>query len=323
MGYTVKAIGPEETVALRLRYGDRKFHAGKADISGICVKLYTEEHSVMDMWVDNFYAMSSSVKSHARIISVKEEGMDMEVLYDRTTFTVFLINFDYYGWIKSIALAVAADLLEDSHSIHSVHGAAVDLDGVGVTLIAPSKTGKTTQSWGLLRMEGARLITDDWYFVRLTTGRPSATGSEKNCYIDADIGDVWPEFRPLVSATKFDNKGRGIANIRWVAGIDSVVPTTSMRHVILLKRDGSDDAVVRGLELEEAVSYMVDNDFCNPHQLVRDGRKLRIRTGFFREYFRKCTVFLVNTTGTPEETQASIREAIGEAGREHMRLQGR
>lgn len=313
MGYVVKEIGPEETAVLRRRYESRKFHSGKADISGICVKLYTEEHQVMDMWVDNFYAMSTSVKSHARIISVREEGRDMEVLYDRSTFTVFLINFDYYGWIKSIALAVAADLLEDSHSIHSVHGAAIDLDGVGVTLIAPSKTGKTTQSWGLLRTGDSRLITDDWYFVRLTSGRPFVTGSEKNCYIDADIGDVWPEFKPLVSTTKFDNKGRGIANIRWVTGIDSVTATTSMRHVILLKRDRDDERIVRKLDLEEALEYIVSNDFCNPHQLVRDERKLGIRTDFFREFFGKCTVFLVNTTGTPEQTQICIRKAINEA----------
>ena len=104
-----------------------------------------------------------------------------------------------------------------------------------------------------------------------------------------------------------------IANIRWVTGIDSGTATTSMRHVILLKRDRDDKSIVRKLDLDEAMEFIVSNDFCNPHQLVRDERKLRIRTEFFRDFFKKCTVFLVNTTGTPEQTQSSIRKAINEA----------
>lgn len=310
MVYTVIPITTEEADALYGRYKDRKFCSAKADISGICVKLYTEDHLMVDMWEDNFYAMGSGIRSHARIISVTEDGKDMSVLYDRSTFTAFLINFDYYGWVKSIALAIASDVLEDSHKIYSVHGAALDLDGVGVTLIAPSKTGKTTQSWGLLRGDNVRLVTDDWYFVKLTSGRPIINGSEKNCYIDADIGDIWEEFKPLVSTTKFDNKGRGIANVRWVTGNDSVAYGTTMRYVIFLKRDSSDPQIARELTSAEALEYIVRNDFCNPHQMVRDERKLKLRTDFFREYLSKCQVYLVNTVCTAEETQEHIRALL-------------
>jgi hypothetical protein len=104
------------------------------------------------------------------------------------TQTVFLINVDYYGWVKSLALAVAGDILEDEHMIYSVHGAMIDIDCMGVSIIAPSGTGKTTHSWGLLRNPTARLISDDWYFVRLSSREPLAFGSDKNTYIQADIG---------------------------------------------------------------------------------------------------------------------------------------
>ena len=177
-------------------------------------------------------------------------------------------------------------------------------------MIAPSKTGKTTQSWGLLRAKDAHLITDDWYFVKLSSGRPMISGSEKNCYIDADIGDVWKEYLPLVSTTKFDNKGRGIANVRWITGNESVAFNTYMRYVIFLKRDKDDKELARELSADEAVEYLVKNDFCNPHQMVRDERKLNIRTQFFRDYVSKCKVFLINTVNKAEDTQELIRKVL-------------
>ena len=310
MGYTVVPIGIEEASKIYSEIKDRMFITSKADIMGVCVRLFTEDRVTVDMWRDNFYPMSNSVRSHARIFCISDGGKELRVLYNRMTSTAFLYNFDYYGWIKSIALAMASDILEDAHKVYSVHGAALDIDGKGVTLIAPSKTGKTTQSWGLLRAENAHLITDDWYFVKLSQGRPMVSGSEKNCYIDADIGDVWEEYLPLVSTTRFDNKGRGIANVRWVAGDQSVAFNTYMRYVIFLKRDKDDERLVRELDTEEAVQYLLDNDFCNPHQMVRDERKLRIRTEFFRNYLSKCKVFLVNTVNKAEETQELIRKIV-------------
>ena len=310
MGYTVVPIDSDEGSRIYSKIKDNRFITSKADIMGICVRLFTEDRETVNMWRDNFYPMINSVRSHARIFCINDDSGEMKVLYNRKTSTAFLYNFDYYGWIKSIALAMASDILEDAHKVYSVHGAALDIDGKGVTLIAPSKTGKTTQSWGLLRTKNAHLITDDWYFVKLSQGRPMASGSEKNCYIDADIGDVWKEYLPLVSTTKFDNKGRGIANVRWITGNESVAFNTYMRYVIFLKRDRDDDTLVRELDIEQAVDYLLKNDFCNPHQMVRDERKLRIRTDFFRDYLSKCKVYLVNTVNSAEETQELIRKTL-------------
>ena len=296
MAYRIVTIDSDRTAELRER------------CSGM--KLYTENRDYMNMWQDNFYHMSDSVRSHARIYCLDDPSTDLHAEYDISSFTMFLFNFDYYGWIKSIALGMAGNILEDSHGIFSVHGAALDIDGAGVTLIAPSKTGKTTQSWGLLRMENAHLISDDWYFVSFGTGRPSVEGSEKNCYIDADIGDVWEEYKPLVQEVRFDNKGRGIGNVRWVAGESSVIHSTSMRYVFLLKRDSSDDRAVYRMSAEEALEYLSREGFCNPHQLVCDIRRSNLRREFFSRYLGECEVYMVNTTCTAEETQENIRGVL-------------
>jgi len=212
--------------------------------------------------------------------------------------------------VKSIALAVAGDVLEDAHRIYSVHGAAIDVAGSGVSIIAPPGTGKTTHSWGLLGLKNARLVSDDWYFVRLSTREPLAFGSEKNFYIEADIGKIWGEYERLVDKARFDRQGRAVVNVRWIVGSGGVIPMTTVREVFLLKRDRADKRIVSDLSTDEALDYLVANDFCNPHQLVRDERKLELRKRFFREYLKQANVHLVNTTGTPQETQRKIREIL-------------
>ncbi|MDR1954787.1 MAG: hypothetical protein LBP82_02395, partial [Candidatus Methanoplasma sp.] len=191
MGYEVEVIGPDRAAELRLKYKDLKSYSSKADIFGLCVEFLTEDREHLRMWGDNFYSMSEDIRAHAKIYSISDPFCEMKVLFEPSSNTAFLFNFDYYGWIKSIALGISGNILEEAHNTYSVHGAVLDVDGKGVTLIAPSKTGKTTQSWGLLRMCNTHLISDDWYFVKLGNGRPVAYASEKNCYIDADIGDVW------------------------------------------------------------------------------------------------------------------------------------
>ena len=311
MAYDVKVVPTSVVSEVYDSCRSGRFYSSKADISGVCVKLVTASKSDLDMWVDNFRSMSDSVRSHAMVICLQDDSRGLEVDYDPVTSIAVLYNFDYYGWIKSIALAIVSDILEDSHRIFAVHGAALDLDGRGVAIIAPSKTGKTTQSWGLLRTRNASLVTDDWFFVRLTGGRPRASGSEKNCYIDADIGDVWEEYRPLVATTRFDGRGRGIANIRGVKGPDAVVDQTSVSDIVLLKRDPSDGEVVRELTSEQALDYLAANDFCNPHQMIRDDRKHQLRMRFFERFLSGCRVHLVNTVLSPEETQQAIRGALG------------
>ncbi len=310
MRYEIELITPEEKEELYERYEKRFLYSSKCEIHGTCVRLLTDQERTKDIWEDNFYSMSESVRSHARLIVLNEEGQGVKVKYDPLTRTAFLFNIDYYGWVKSIALAVAGDVLEDEHHIYSVHGAALDITGRGVSLIAPSKTGKTTQSWGLLRTKDARLVTDDWYFVRLSSRRPLAYGSEKNFYVEGDIAAVWPEYRGLVEKAHFDERGRAIVNVRWTVGQGGVVPMTTMYHIVLLKRDPQDQRIVQSMDADEAMQYLVDHSFCNPHQLVIDRRKLDLRKRFFRQFLEQCDVHLVNTIGSPQETQRALRGIV-------------
>lgn len=308
--YAVQLITPQEKEQLYQQYKDRLLYTNKAEIYGCCIKLITEIEHVKNEWEDNFFTMAENVRSHGRLIVLEEPNQPMTVKYEPYTKTAFLVNVDYYGWIKSIGLAVAGDVLEDEHQIFSVHGAAIDVGCGGVSIIAPSGTGKTTHSWGLLRMPNVRLVSDDWYFVRLSSREPLAFGSEKNCYIKADIGKIWNEYELLVDKATFDQKGRAVVNVRWIVGAGGVVPMTTMKKIILLKRDPNDQHIVTRMNSDDALQYLLANDFCNPHMLVKDQRKIELRKEFFQRFFEKTEVYLVNTTGTPQQTQTEIRKLL-------------
>ena len=317
--YKVQLIDAEEKDRLYEKYEKRYLYTRKASVYGCCIKLLTDSEYVKERWDDNFYSMSEDVRSHGRIIVMEEPRKELSVKYDPYTKTAFLVNIDYYGWIKSIALAVAGDVLEDEHRIYSVHGAAIDVGGHGVSLIAPPGTGKTTHSRGLLRLKNARMVSDDWYFVRLSSREPLAFGSEKNSYIEADIGKIWGEYERLVEKVQFDPQGRAVVNVRWIVGSGGVIPMTTMQEIILLKRDLKDKTIVTDLTEKEGLGYLVANNFCNPHQLVTDKRKLELRKKFFQQYMKQTSVQMVNATPPPRETQRKIREIVARVGQKHER----
>jgi len=308
--YSVKLIPIAEKEAIFDKLKPKLPFDRKANLFGTCIKLYTNRRETKDSWEDNFYAFSEMVKSHGRVIAYYDGGKRQSVLYEPYTHTAILTNVSYYGFVKSIALGVAGDILEDQHETYSVHGAAIDVDGHGIGLIAPSGTGKTTHVFGLMQMPRTRFVSDDWYFVRIFGADPVAYSSEKNSYIRQDIGQIWPEFAELVRKVRLDEQGRAVADVRWVVGREHFRENTTIRKVILLKRDVSDKRIVRKLTAKAALDYLLENGFCNPHLLVRDERKLALRTRFFGEFLKRADCFIVNTVLPPKETQERIRAIV-------------
>jgi hypothetical protein len=113
-----------------------------------------------------------------------------------------------------------------------------------------------------------------------------------------------------VDKAQFDQRGRAVVNVRWIVGGGGVIPITTLQKIILLKRDSQDKNIVTHLNSAEALKYMLDHNFCNPHQLVKDERKIELRKNFFQKLFEQTDVYLVNTTGTPQETQDEIRSFL-------------
>ncbi|HII83584.1 MAG TPA: hypothetical protein HA271_01810 [Methanobacterium subterraneum] len=282
----------------------------KANIHGACVKLLTDNEDFKEEWEDNFKFMNEDIRPHAKIFSVEDDGQ-LQVLYEPISKTCIIKNCDYFGWIKSIALAAISDFFEEYHSEHrrySTHGSAVDCGGHSLAIIGPSGTGKTTLTYGLLQYDDFNYISDDWFFTRLFNNGAVIYSSEKNSYIRDDLAQVWEKFSEEVNRVKLDNKGRGIADVNTLFK-GRVRETSTLKSVVLLERNNSNPPF-RKLDPVEALNFMVENDFCNPHQLVRDQRKLHIRKTFFQNLFQTVDVYLLNTIETPLESLRRIKNLV-------------
>jgi hypothetical protein len=158
MAYSVEIISMEQKEELVERYQVQVLYEIKSEIYGCCIKLLTGSLSVKNAWEESFYFASQNIRSHGRLYVLQDRTVgDNRVLYDPHSKSCFLFNIDYYGWIKSLALSLAGDILEDNHGIYSVHGACLDMRGRGVCILGGSGAGKTTHTYGLLRQPRARV----------------------------------------------------------------------------------------------------------------------------------------------------------------------
>lgn len=312
MPYQIILITPEDKEHLTARFMPAVRYEIKSEICGCCIKLLSDDPVLRDTWQENFYSMSQNIRSHGRMFVFRDPDYPTDTVhYDSQSKTAFLFNFSYYGWIKSLALSIAGDVLEDEHAIFSVHGACVDIAGNGLCLIGTSGAGKTTQTYGLLKYPRTRIVSDDWFFSRVFGPEILAYGSEKNFYIRQDLEKIWKEFSGLVKAEEYDRDGRAVADIRWVIGKGRLLPMTTLRMIILLKRDPSDHTIVQSLNPDTAIRLFTQNNYFNPHILVNNSYKTMIRMKYLADLLERTTIYEINTTGTPEETQKMIRSLVG------------
>ncbi|MGZ4934054.1 MAG: aldolase [Halobacteriota archaeon] len=307
----IELISIEEKEQLTARYGRVPYEV-KSDVYGCCIKLLTDNRPVKERWGESFYFISQSIRSHGRLYVVNDPTEAQNTLYyDPQSKTAFLVNVAYYGLIKSIALSVAGDILEDEHGIYSVHGACLDVNGHGVCMLGESGAGKTTHTYGLLAHPEVRVVSDDWFYARLYGPDVLAYSSEKNFYIRADLARIWSAFRTLVDHADFDEEGRAVVDIRLAIGKGRILPLTTLTTLIILKREADDHTIVRTLTASEALARLERNQFYNPHFLVHNRFKQRLRTAFFASLLKAVPAYEVNTIESPESTQAQIRQISG------------
>ena len=82
---------------------------------------------------------------------------------------------------------------------------------------------------------------------------------------------------------------------------------TTLKMMIILKRDPKDTSEARSLLPEEGLALFEENNYFNPHLLVNNTYKKHIRKTYITNLLERTTVYLVNTTNTAQATQRLIR----------------
>jgi len=312
LNYKTKVITPERKDSLMGKYYSSSLYERKASIHGTCIKFFTDNMDFIRMWEDNFEPMPDWIRPHGRLFALS--GKKKQVLYEPSSKTAIITGHDYYGLVKSAALAIAADFMEDftsEHRRYSIHGSFVDKGGHGLAIVGPSGSGKTTLTYGLLRSSKFNFLTDDWFFVRLTKNYVPVYSSERNSYIRDDLANTWPELTRKLLHVRLDKSRRAVVDVKSMFGSDRIKTSSNLKVVVLLARKKSLPPVQK-LTAKQAVDFLLKNDFCNPHQLVRTKKKTEKRKKFFMELFEKVPVFLLNTVETPRESLARLKDITDE-----------
>jgi hypothetical protein len=170
-------------------------------IHGLRVRAITNSSHLNQFWRDNWFSPEEWTKvtgfpapPEPAITVYALGGVPDEpeaAYYSRETNTIIFFNTAYYGQLKSWVLGAVGRVLAAEFGIHSIHGAAVQYKGEGVLYIAPTGTGKSTSSYGLMSVAGTRFHSDDWVYVRYARAtRDGRLVLPVSIQSDADGGEV-------------------------------------------------------------------------------------------------------------------------------------
>lgn len=275
-----------------------------ANINGVIIRLVTNSRHQYAFWVENWYPgpNDGSVQPHGFLYGISGvPNRDPHAYYCRDRNTAVFLNTEYYGQCKSWALGLAAVVLEQQFNTHSIHGAAAEVGGQGVVVIAPTGTGKTTQVNKIIQHKRGKLLGDDWIYIRHPAQVMADTEflvnqPERRIYVRTENAEEEAWLRPVFDRCQLENvitdpskchheKGSkcqirdlgedhcywGFGNSRailpreWMLGPEKILNSCRMDLIVLLRRDKESPA-----ELELAPDQAI--------KVLREGRTL-IRPG--------------------------------------------
>ena len=145
-------------------------------IHGLRVRAITNSEHLIGYWKDNWYGVEEWQRITGKkpadtpdvlVVALGRVPSESEAAYySHQNDTVIFFNTSYYGQLKSWVLGAVGRKLAVEFGIHSIHGAVVTKDGKGILYIAPTGTGKSTSTYGVMEFPNTRFHSDDWVYVR-------------------------------------------------------------------------------------------------------------------------------------------------------------
>src|SRR3989442_993669 len=240
-------------------------------IHGLRVRAITNSEHLIGYWKDNWYGIDEWLRITGKraaetpdvlVIALGRVPTEAEAAYySRQNDTVIFFNTSYYGQLKSWVLGAVGRKLAVDYGVHSIHGAVVTKDGKGILYIAPTGTGKSTSTYGVMEFPNTRFHSDDWVYVRYAN---KAT-------IDAIQAKLQgkPPFDRMGESTLRTTIARFFAfdNTRAMLDITTVFPKervftnpmepARINAVLLIKRNFDEDVVVERLSIDKFMARLL------------------------------------------------------------------
>ncbi len=184
------------------------YHEWNVNIGGVVLKLMSNSAHLVDFWTDNWYPapLEAETEPHGVIYGTKDvAGREPRGFYNPDTRTGLLLNSAYYPQLRSMALGMADDIAGRTFNMHLAGGSCVDVNGQGISLIAPPGCGGSTHLAALLRRPEVKLHSYDGYFMRWVGDTPIADSVERKFLMRTKIVRHLPELTPLFARSKCEN----------------------------------------------------------------------------------------------------------------------
>ncbi|MBP1659031.1 MAG: aspartate aminotransferase, partial [Candidatus Aminicenantes bacterium] len=194
-----KAVPVEVVAEARLRdalVAEMESHLGyegryewNARIGGAVVQLRTNVAHLNDFWIENFppAAGEGEVQPHGVLYAVDGiAGREPRGFYHEGTQTGVLVNTDWYGSLRGLAIGLAMDIAArtgGTGATGAIRGMSADADGAGIILVGPPGTKKTELFFELLADKRFKIHTNDIAFVEVAGGRATADRVERKLYM--------------------------------------------------------------------------------------------------------------------------------------------
>lgn len=269
-------------------------------IHGLRVRAITNSEHLIGYWKDNWYGVDEWLKLTGHkpaenpdvlVVALGRVPSEAEAAYySRQNDTVIFFNTSYYGQLKSWVLGAVGRKLAVEYGIHSIHGAVVTKDEKGILYIAPTGTGKSTSTYGVMEFPNTRFHSDDWVYVRYAY-RTSG-------------GKVLSPVRILTGG---EEVARGYQTYRW-----------------LEQYRGSDATVIgRGLDDREITASAKDLDVDHPEAYAYTSEKVFYLRSNLVENFPQAAFDMIRSRleNAPDVTPEFLLEhrATIDAVEQHLR----
>ncbi len=286
------------------------------------VKLITNNSLFYNFWDLNWFKSNNNPK--IKIYAIKSDDKP-NVYYCKEENTMIIFNANYYGHIKSIALELSRDILEDQN-ILSIHGSSVEIKKRGISIIGKSGAGKSSFAEKLVEDEDATILSDDWIYLDLENNQIYGHNPENYLYMRTRFlqnreeleekirrGPLENIERDAPLASFYTKKPRTIIDPKLV--YNKIKRESKIDTLFIIDKRRSDSVLIRKVNEFEAIEVLKRNKFFYPNLIEKKNYKKT--TELFMKYADYLNIYTINLIKHFDVYMPTIREIIEEPREDH------